>query len=285
MSDTKKDVAIHPAATVLLLRDTGDDAIELLYLRRNAALAFHGGAWVYPGGRIDAEDFAGAPEDLDAAARRAAVREAEEEAGVYVDPESLVHFAEWTTPTIRPKRFRTWFFAAPATTCEVAVDGGEIHAFRWMRPGEALEAHAAGEIELPGPTFVTSHWLRDQPNVEEALAALGQDPVPRYLPHTRKIEGGLVSLLPEDAAFAGGELEVPGPRHRIYMIEGAWRYERSDPSDPRRPHRPHRPDWDLSRQRRSRTSAHYNAVHGNSRIRLWIDRRSPRRQRGQSLFQ
>lgn len=226
MSEHEKEAAIHPAATVLLLRDHDDAGIEVLYLRRNAALAFHGGAWVYPGGRIDAEDFDGAPDDLDIAARRAAVREAEEEAGLRVDPESLVHFAEWTTPTIRPKRFRTWFFAAPATSREVAVDGGEIHAFRWMRPGEALAAQAAGEIELPGPTFVTSHWLKDQPDVDTALAALGRDPVPRYLPQTRKIESGLVSLLPEDVAFEGGDLEAPGARHRIYMVEGAWRYER-----------------------------------------------------------
>lgn len=223
MSD---EAGIYPAATVLLLREA-NPGVELLYLRRNAALSFHGGAWVYPGGRIDREDFAEAPDDLDAAARRAAVREAEEEAGVAVDSDSLVQLAEWTTPAIRPKRFRTWFFAAPATTREVTVDGGEIHAFRWMRPSAALEAQRAGEIDLPGPTFVTSHWLSRYKDVDSAIADFRARPVPRYLPRTQKIAGGMVSLMPEDAAFESGDLEREGLRHRIWMIENDWRYERS----------------------------------------------------------
>lgn len=219
---------IFPAATVLLLREA-NPGIELLYLRRNAALAFHGGAWVYPGGRIDREDFGDDPDDLDAAARRAAVREAKEEAGVSVDPSSMVQLAEWTTPAIRPKRFRTWFFAARAETREVEIDGGEIHAFRWMHPRDALEQQGSGEVELPGPTFVTSHWLAEYPDVKSALADFRERPIPRYLPRTKKIdgvEGGFVSLMPEDAAFEGGDLESSGPRHRIWMIPGAWRYER-----------------------------------------------------------
>ncbi|NNL87226.1 MAG: NUDIX domain-containing protein, partial [Myxococcales bacterium] len=72
---------IFPAATVLLVRDA-NPGLEVLYVQRNAALSFHGGAWVYPGGRIDEADFGDDASDLEAAARRAAVREAEEEAGV-----------------------------------------------------------------------------------------------------------------------------------------------------------------------------------------------------------
>ncbi len=228
MSQSREPVKIHDAATVLLLRDAGR-GVELLYLRRNAALTFHGGAWVYPGGRIDREDFGEHPDDLDAAARRAAVREAKEEAGVEVDPHSMVQMAEWTTPAIRPKRFRTWFFAARAESWEVEIDGGEIHAFRWMRPGDALDAQRAGEIELPGPTFVTSHWLAPYTDVGVALADFRDLPIPRYLPRTHKVDGvddGFVGLLPEDAGFDSGDLERAGPRHRIWMIPGAWRYER-----------------------------------------------------------
>jgi 8-oxo-dGTP pyrophosphatase MutT (NUDIX family) len=219
---------IHPAATVLLLREA-NPGVELLYLRRNAELSFHGGAWVYPGGRIDHEDFADDHGDLDAAARRAAVREAKEEAGIDIDPTTMVQLAEWTTPAIRPKRFRTWFFAARAMTREVEIDGGEIHGFRWMQPRAALDLQSTGEIDLPGPTFVTSHWLAEYPDVDSALADFRARPVPRYLPRTQKIdgvEGGMVSLMPEDAAFAGGELDSEGPRHRIWMVPGAWRYER-----------------------------------------------------------
>ena len=139
----------------------------------------------------------------------------------------MIEIAEWTTPAIRPKRFRTWFFAARALAEEVEIDGGEIHAFRWMRPADALAAQRAGEIDLPGPTFVTSHWLSRYRSVDEALADFRGRVVPRYLPRTVKTEGGLVSLMDDDAAFPDGDLERPGPRHRIWMIEGAWRYERS----------------------------------------------------------
>lgn len=60
----KPEVAPLPSATVILLRDAGD-SLETLLLRRNSQLAFHGGAWVFPGGRIDPEDHtADAPDDV-----------------------------------------------------------------------------------------------------------------------------------------------------------------------------------------------------------------------------
>ena len=67
------------AATVILLRDT-PGGLETLMLRRDSKLAFVGGMWVFPGGRVDPEDAAGlAPGDELGAARRAAVRESLEE--------------------------------------------------------------------------------------------------------------------------------------------------------------------------------------------------------------
>ena len=174
------------------------------------------------------EDFAGTPGDFDAAARRAAVREAQEEAGVSVDGEGLVPVAQWTTPVIRPKRFQTWFFATLAEAHEVQIDGGEIHDHRWMRPADALAAQARGEIELPGPTFVTSHWVARYPTATAALAGFAARRPPTYLPHTVRVTGGVVSLLAEDAAFASGDLESPGTRHRVWMVEDSWRYELSE---------------------------------------------------------
>ena len=88
-------------------------------LRRDSKLAFAGGMWVFPGGRVDPEDFpAGAdrddPDALFAAARTAAVREAKEEADLDVDAEGLVWFADWTPPAGEVRRFATWFFVAGA---------------------------------------------------------------------------------------------------------------------------------------------------------------------------
>ncbi len=100
-----------------MLRD-GPDGLELLLLRRNPELAFHGGAWVFPGGRIDTRDrVAGA--DVQSAARAAAVRETREEAGLEIAMSELVPISCWTTPEGMPRRFVTWFFAARSGSGEV----------------------------------------------------------------------------------------------------------------------------------------------------------------------
>ena len=84
-----------PAATVVLLRNT-DAGPEVLMLKKNSKITF-GGMWVFPGGKIDAADYAD-KEDVDQAARNAAARETKEEAGVEVDPNSFFQIAHWTPP-------------------------------------------------------------------------------------------------------------------------------------------------------------------------------------------
>ena len=217
----------HPAATVVIVRD-GVRGCEVLLLRRNSQLAFHGGAWVFPGGRLDPEDYDGLADatDVVAAARNAAMREAREEAGVDLVADSLVAFARWVTPVELPKRFDTWFFAGLAAHDNVCVDGGEIHEHRWMHADEALAAQRAGEIELPPPTFVTITAIAPHPTARAALAALGRDPIEVFEPRLFPIEGGAVSLYAGDAGYEDAELERPGPRHRLWMREAGWRYER-----------------------------------------------------------
>src|SRR5437868_6984643 len=91
-------VPARPAATVVLLRDGAATGCEVLLVRRNAQLSFHGGAWVFPGGRIDPMDYGDVPHDAVRAARRAACREAWEEAAVRLHPDSLITMARWVTP-------------------------------------------------------------------------------------------------------------------------------------------------------------------------------------------
>ena len=216
-----------PAATVVLLRDSlprKGNALEVLLLRRNSQLAFHGGAWVFPGGRIDEADSGAGGEE--GAARRAASREAREEAGLEIDPAALVQISHWTTPEGLPKRFATWFFVGAAGATQVRVDGGEIHAHVWLSPESALAKRAASEIELPPPTFVTLSTLLGRRTVADALAAARASQPLSYLPRVVRVEGGACSLYPDDA---GWELRDParaGTRNRLWMLESGWRYER-----------------------------------------------------------
>src|ERR671918_253304 len=154
------DAPVADAATVVLVRD-GDAGLECLMLRKTKGQAF-GGLWVFPGGRVEAGDGEGFE-----GVRRAAVREAQEETGLLLEPTELVPFAHWFPPPEAPRRFATWFFLAalPGGAAEVIVDGGEIGDHVWTTPSAALDRHRAGEIKMVPPTWVTRHRLgrRTQP--------------------------------------------------------------------------------------------------------------------------
>jgi len=217
-----------PAATVALLRD-GTHGLEILLLQRNPELTFLGGAWVFPGGRIDASDFeSGLPSDLAGAARRAAVREVHEEAGIRVDPASLVLLSHWIPPPQAPKRFATWFFLAGVDGGGVRVDGEEIHAHRWVRAQEALDAQRAGEIVLAPPTFISIHSLLPFHSTQDALLALPGSEVPTFCPRIVQAPDGegAYCLYAGDAAYEGQKLDTPGARHRLFMHASGWQYQR-----------------------------------------------------------
>jgi 8-oxo-dGTP pyrophosphatase MutT (NUDIX family) len=215
----------RPAATVILVRD-GPPGLETLMLRRNSKLAF-GGMWVFPGGKVDEADRAGLdPGDELEAARRAAVREAAEEAGLAVEASTLVPLSHWTPPSVAPVRFHTWFFLAPAPAGTVSIDQGEIHEHAWLRPAEALGRRDAQEIELAPPTFVTLCELARFAGVEAALHFARARAPERFTTHIAKAGGGMVALWHGDAGYEAADAERPGPRHRLWMLDAGWRYER-----------------------------------------------------------
>ena len=219
MPDT---VPIQPAATVVLLRE-GRGAPEVLLLRRNSKLAFHGGAWVFPGGRLDAQ--AGETDD-DTGARRAAAREAQEEAGLDVDPGAFVQLSHWTTPEGQPRRFATWFYVAEIGRAEVRIDGGEIHDHRWFSADAALAAQRAGEIELPPPTFVTLSMLAAHRTPRAAIESVAAERPIVYLPRIVRGAACAASLYPGDAGWETRNAEVSGARHRLLFLDDGWRYLR-----------------------------------------------------------
>lgn len=210
------------AATVVLVRD-GEPGLECLMLRKTRGQAF-GGAWVFPGGRVEDGDGTG----LDGA-RAAAVREAEEETGLVLDASALVPFAHWTPPDDAPRRYATWFFLAglPAGAADVVVDGGEIGDHVWTTPLAALERHRAGEVALLPPTWVSLRRICDLPDVAAALADVAAGEVEHFSTHMVTAGGVMAAVWQPDAAYESGDLTAPGPRHRLTMDPEGWRYERS----------------------------------------------------------
>jgi 8-oxo-dGTP pyrophosphatase MutT (NUDIX family) len=215
-----------PAATVLLLRD-GEDGLETLMLRRDSKLAFAGGMWVFPGGRVDAEDYpADAPEDVDAAVRVAAVREAQEESGLSVELDLLVPFSHWTPPPVAIKRYATWFFVAPAPDGAVTIDDGEIRDHFWARPADVLRRQGEGELELAPPTWISLDVLRRSDDVAGALGTADAADTEYFETVIARADGGGVALWHGDAGYDNGDPDTPGPRHRLWMLKDGWTYER-----------------------------------------------------------
>src|SRR3954471_2496876 len=163
LNETGVPTKPRQAATVLVLRG-GSERLEILLARRTPKARFMGGAWVFPGGSVDADDLG--------AHRAAAVREVEEEVGILLpDPEALVPFARWVTPEEVSIRFDTYFFLAVAPEgAEVKIDGQEIVDARWFEPARALEGSEAGELLMVFPTIKNLERIARFKTADELLA-------------------------------------------------------------------------------------------------------------------
>jgi 8-oxo-dGTP pyrophosphatase MutT (NUDIX family) len=218
---------IHPAATIVLIRD-GDQGLEALLVQRSKAVKHMGGMWVFPGGRVDDADHEDAANEYEAAVN-AAVRETHEEAGLRIRRDQLVYQSHWTTPEGARKRFSTWFFLAILDDDqEVVVDGGEIAHHRWFRPQQAFEEieDDGNPFRLMPPTFVSLVDIADYYDSDAAAAALGQRDAIIYRPRMIFVEDGICFLYEGDAGYETEDQEVPGPRHRTYMINEKLEYIR-----------------------------------------------------------
>jgi 8-oxo-dGTP pyrophosphatase MutT (NUDIX family) len=149
------------AASILVLRDSPDGP-EVLLVQRNPKQRFMGGAWVFPGGAVHAED---------ADHSAAAIRELEEEAGMALPEDAeVIPWSRWITPEEVKIRFDTWFFVAEAPAgAEATVDGSECVDSRWLRPAAALDAFARDELMLVFPTIKHLEALAQAESVADAL--------------------------------------------------------------------------------------------------------------------
>ena len=214
-----------PAATVVIARD-GDAGVEVLMVHRNSKHAF-GGMWVFPGGKVDPEDVdPGDPTNEEHTARRAAAREAQEEAAVVLEPQQLVAVSHWTPPPEAPRKFTTWFFAAEAPSDhDVAIDGHEIQDHAWLTPAETLRRADALEVELAPPTWMTLFAMTHFADVKSFLADVAERTPGRFATHLARAGEDPVAVWEGDAGYDDGDLDRVGGRHRLYMRRGAWRYD------------------------------------------------------------
>ncbi|HEX6421623.1 MAG TPA: NUDIX domain-containing protein [Acidimicrobiales bacterium] len=216
-----------PGATVVPLRD-GPAGLEVLLVQRAATIAY-GGMWAFPGGRVEDRDAHPAhPGDDVARARRAAVREAEEEVGLVFPPDALVPLSHWTGgASTQGRQYAAWYFLAPAPPGAVVPDGRETLAHRWMAPAAAVASRDRGEIDVVAPTWVTLHTLTGAASVAGALALAAGRPPTVYVSRTAMAGDRRIVLWDGDAGYATADPDRPGPRHRLVIGDGRWTFERS----------------------------------------------------------
>lgn len=218
----------RPAATVVLLRD-GAQGLETLMLRRNKALIFAGGAWVFPGGSVDEADLAAANGEVELATRIAAAREAQEEAGLAPEVDDMVLLSHWTTPIGEPRRFSTWIYAAPLhTDDEVVIDGGEIHDSCWLPVTEAVAQHEQGELNMLPPTYFTLRTLARYGTVAQMIAGEEAAPVPEVFPKFGSEGEQILVMFRGDAGYDSGDAAAEGARHRAVLDGAHWQYRYQD---------------------------------------------------------
>jgi 8-oxo-dGTP pyrophosphatase MutT (NUDIX family) len=185
--------APRQAASAIVLRE-GGDGLEVLLVERNPESRFMGGAWVFPGGSVQADDE-GPP--------GTALRELEEEAGLRLaDVDELVPFSRWITPAQVKTRFDTWFYVTAAPPdAEAAPDGEETVDARWIRPADALEAFARGEMTLVFPTIKHLEQLAELRSPEHAFETARATAVEPVEPRVVLRDGRPRVVLPGEAGY------------------------------------------------------------------------------------
>jgi 8-oxo-dGTP pyrophosphatase MutT (NUDIX family) len=234
-----------PAATVILVREREQGRPELLMVERAAGMAFAGGAWVFPGGRIDDADAR-----LGDSARVAAVREALEETaipvglaplpspeqtaalqhrllageelaellpfhGLELHLEALLPLARWVPKFHAKRRFDTLFFVARAPEGEWIPNTvqSECTGAHWVSAADVLERDRAGEVQLIFPTRRTLERLAQHDSFQAIVDDARSHAIEPITPWLEEMDGERFVTIPEGIGY-------PVTRERI---DGLWR--------------------------------------------------------------
>jgi len=190
------------SASILIIRD-GEEGLEVLMVKRHEDIAFAGGAYVFPGGKADPEDYQLSSHIKSfppgySELTHTAFREVFEESGLIIgksnnahlyrdaflkeemtfkelikkanisfDEKSIVPFSRWVTPRQYPKRFDTRFFLAKASIDQAATpDGHEAVDLKWVEPIDFINEYRES---MMFPTIMNLKLLTQASNVEDAF--------------------------------------------------------------------------------------------------------------------
>jgi 8-oxo-dGTP pyrophosphatase MutT (NUDIX family) len=120
-----------------------------------------------------------------------------------LDLRGLEYVAHWVTPIGPPRRFDTRFFVALAPVNQVAThDAGETVADQWIRPREALDAHARGDFEMIFPTISNLQAIVHLQTAAEVLEhARSLSEIVRVEPRIVSRDGEIRILVPGDDGY------------------------------------------------------------------------------------
>lgn len=200
----------RPAATTVLLRD-GAQGLEVLLMRRHRSSGFVPGAWVFPGGRVDAADSGpalyertrGLPSEPvpEVAYWTAALRELFEETGVLLARRAAGEWIDDAASNRRVAAQRQALMDGSATLLDVleALDatldaGGTVYAAHWITPvveARRYDTHffamalPDGRVVKPDVREMTeAAWLTPV----TALARFEQGTLPMVFPTVKTLE-------------------------------------------------------------------------------------------------
>ena len=232
---------VRAAATLVMLRDA-PGGLEVFLIRRHGLSDVLGGAYVFPGGKVDdgdalldmASHLDDQPQRLHAVLGEPQL-DARSAAGIYVTAlregrafgdmvaqlqlrlaaSQLTPWTRWITPrvpSVMNKRFDTRFFVAAAPAGQLAShDNHEATESVWLRPRAALQQYWDRAIELAPPQIMSLAQLSRHDSVASVLAqARGRLP-PVIQPEPFELDGTRILAYPGDPRHPVADRAMPGP--------------------------------------------------------------------------
>lgn len=142
---------------------------------------------------------------------------------VQLDLDAMEPFSRWITPTVETRRFDARFFLTEAPAHQEGLaDGSETDRAIWLGAGEALSRHAAGELALLPPTWMTLHALTAFDSAAAAMAHTRATPTTWLQPELVPGASGFTLCFPGDPAHSVRARALPGPT-RLTLDDGRWR--------------------------------------------------------------